>query len=157
MNRSTTSSETLECEVPESDVSNHRVPVVIIKNGEQSIVNGQYEYLGPAEKLETTHGPNYGGSGYSIFGSGFGDGSRILLHLLVEPMCLMTHGCRTSTNASLLGLTGLAMYLYKSTKKHLKANFEFIKRHEFCKANVGPAYVAKRFIWMIVRNSLLMY
>ena len=29
-----TSSETLECEVPESDVSNTRVPVVITVNGE---------------------------------------------------------------------------------------------------------------------------
>ena len=122
------------------------MPVVVSVNGEKSIVNGRYEYLGPAEKnLKPPMGPNYGGSKISIFGSGFGDGRQNLAAFIGGNPCLMTTWvsdehvqCVTPS-----GLTGLANVSVQINKKmyDLKAKFEYIKpRMNSVRPNVGPAY-----------------
>jgi len=73
LNVNRTSPDTLYCETPEGAVIG-KVPVSVKSEGVDSLVNGEFEYIGPNEKrISPPMGPIYGGETIQIYGSGFGN------------------------------------------------------------------------------------
>ena len=141
-----TSSGSLECEAPESDMSNVRLPVVVTVNGVSSIVNGLYEYLGPNEKnIKPPMGPTYGGEKVQIFGSGFGNGKQNIAAFLGGNPCLSTTYVSDSqieciTPAGSAGLANVSIQI-NSRMFDLKGRFEYMQPRMYTiEPAVGPAY-----------------